>query len=68
MQLLVLTVVLYYGFLQCTFMSEAWMFNLSQVWTEKRAQRLLIFNMEGKDATCYTGLMQPSPIPLLREL
>lgn len=68
MQLLVSTVVLYYGFLQCTFMSEPWMFNLSQVWAEKRAQRLLIFNMEGKDATFYTGLMQPSPIPLLREL
>lgn len=43
MQLLVLTAVPYYGFLQCTFMSGARMFNLSQVWVEKRARHLLIF-------------------------
>lgn len=68
MQLLVLTVVPYYGFLQCAFMSGAWVFDLSQVWAEKRTQRPLIFDMEGKDSTCYAVSMKPSPIPLLREL
>lgn len=43
MQLLVLTEVPYYGFRQCTVMTGAQMFNLSQVWVEKRARHLLEF-------------------------
>jgi len=43
MQLLVLTAVPYYGFLQCTFTSGARMFNFSQVWVEKRAPCLFFF-------------------------